>query len=130
MLASSRLDMGHARALLPLDPRQQIAIARQANKAGWSVRQVEKAVRGQLDPEKQGRGRKAQSVDMQTRWLQQQLGKELGHKVALRPARNGHYRLDIGFSDLEQLQALLGNIQTLVRQVSATAGPRAREQQG
>ena len=39
------IDMGHARALLPLDPERQVAIARKIGRLGWSVRQVERAVK-------------------------------------------------------------------------------------
>ncbi len=43
-LLSGELSMGHARALLPLAPKEQLSLARQIATRGWSVRQVEKQV--------------------------------------------------------------------------------------
>src|SRR5688500_7785480 len=43
------LDMGHARALLPLDAEQQVTLARKIVRFGWSVRKVEKTVQTLLE---------------------------------------------------------------------------------
>ena len=124
MLAAGTLDMGHARALLPLDAERQVALARRTAERKLSVREVEQAVRtmtAKAAPEAPER-----TVDLQTRWLQQQMGKELGQQLAIRPARAGGYALRIGFADLGQLHEALERLQALVEQVRATAGPRAR----
>ena len=124
MLAQGTIDMGHARALLPLDAERQVGLARRTAERKLSVREVEQAVRSitaKAAPEAPER-----PVDLQTRWLQQQMGKELGQKLAIRPARDGTYALRIGFADLGQLHAALERLQALVEQVHGTAGPRAR----
>lgn len=124
LLADGRIDMGHARALLSLKPDKQVAVARSAVTAGLSVRQVERAVRTQLT----ATDAPAQAVtDMQTRWLQDQLARELGQKIAIRTRKDGSRKLDICFDDLEQLQAALRKIETLIGQVRETAGPRVRD---
>ena len=125
MLASGELDMGHARALLPLSPERQVSMARSARARGWSVRQVEEAVRrAQAGDNAEQPGKP--EADLQTRWLQRQIAKESGQKISIRPARGGTYRLNIGFGELGQLLEALQRIQELIGQVRDTAGPRAR----
>ena len=125
MLASGEIDMGHARALLPLSPERQVAMARNARTKGWSVRQVEEAVRRAQAGDEAGQPEKPEA-DLQTRWLQRQIAKESGQKISIRPAKGGTYRLNIGFGELGQLQEALQRIQELIGQVRDTAGPRAR----
>ncbi len=125
MLANGDIDMGHARALLPLSAEHQVAMARSTCAKGWSVRQVEESVRRLLDGAASGRPAK-QQLDLQTRWLQQQIARESGQKISIRPAKGGTYRLNIGFGELGQLQEALQRIQSLIGQVRDTAGPRAR----
>lgn len=126
MLTAGSLDMGHARALLPLDGKRQVATARKAADGGLSVRQVEDAVRRLLEGTPEG-GTGERETDLQTRWLQEQIRKELGPKFSIRAARDGSYQLNVGFGDLPQLQQALGRVLELVGQVRDTAGPRVRE---
>jgi ParB family chromosome partitioning protein len=119
------LDMGHARALLPLDPERQVTMARKIARFGWSVRQVEKAVQTALAvPEGAGAG---PTVDLQTRWLATQLKRELGEKISIQPGPGGDYVLKIGFANLANLEVTLQRLQELVTQIRETAGPRVRE---
>lgn len=124
MLANGSLDMGHARALLPLDLARQMKIARRAADGGWSVRQVEKAVRQRLDAESK---KQRPAADSQTRWLQEQLVRELGGRVMLKPRADGTYKLDIGFAELSELQEALQRVQSLIDTLRDTAGPRLRD---
>ena len=127
MLADGQLDMGHARALLPLDASQQLKVAKRAAEGNWSVRQVEKAVRQRLDNE----ARKSRPAgDHQTRWLREQLARELGGRVVLKNRADGSYKLDIGFADLGSLQVALTQVQNLVGRLRETAGPRSRDAAG
>jgi ParB family chromosome partitioning protein len=124
-IVDGTLDMGHARALLPLDPERQVAMARKVGRLGWSVRQVEKAVQTALaTPAGPGAGA---PVDLQTRWLQNQLARELGERISIQPGARGDYVLKLGFTNLANLEATLLRLQELVTQVRETAGPRARE---
>jgi ParB family chromosome partitioning protein len=123
-IVNGTIDMGHARALLSLDPKRQVTIARKVERLGWSVRQVEKAVQTLLAAP--GGDAKA-AADLQTRWLQEQLARELGEKVSLRPGTNGGYVLKIEFADLVKLEATLARLTELLAQVRDTAGPRARD---
>lgn len=125
LLADGAIDMGHARALLPLDAKRQIALARKTAEKGLSVRQVEEAVRSLLDGAPEGAAQAA--PDLQTRWLQKQIRAELGRKFSIRPARDGGYALNIGFGDLPQLEQALARVLDLIGRVRSTAGPRVRE---
>jgi ParB family transcriptional regulator, chromosome partitioning protein len=125
-MADGKLDMGHARALLPLDSRRQVKLARKIVRLGWSARKVEQTVKALLEAPPSG-ARAKSAIDIQTRWLERQLGRELGEKVSIRPAPNGGYVLQLGFGDLANLDSRLQRLHELVRQVRAAAGPRARE---
>jgi ParB family chromosome partitioning protein len=118
------LDMGHARALLSLDLDRQVALARKTVRLGWSVRKVEQTVKTLLEaPRKSLR----KTIDIQTRWLEKEFGRELGDKISIRPGPGGHYVLQLGFADLANLEARLQKLKDLVRQIRTAAGPRARD---
>jgi ParB family chromosome partitioning protein len=124
-IADGSLDMGHARALLPLDDKRQVVLARRIVSHGWSVRMVEDTVRNLL--ERPVDLAEPKPVDLQTRWLERQLARELGGKVSVRPGPKGEYVLKLEFADLANLDASLERLHELVRQVRAIAGPRVRE---
>ncbi len=125
-VVSGSIDMGHARALLPLDHAQQVELARKVGRLGWSVRKVETTVKTLLAAPADSSTPKP-ALDMQTRWLERQLARELGEQVSIRPKANGGYVLQLGFGDLAKLEASLQQLSELVRQIRAAAGPRSRE---
>jgi ParB family chromosome partitioning protein len=125
LLAEGRIDMGHARALLPLAADAQLRLAREVVARGLSVREVERRVAARLQGHDGDNG--SRGTDLQTRWLQQQLAAELGTRVGIRPRRDGGHTLGVSFTDLEQLQAALRKIESLIGQLRETAGPRARD---
>jgi len=127
LLASGSIDMGHARAMLPLDGEQQLATARKTQRNGLSVRQVENEVRTLLKARAAGDVEGSTAIDLQTRWLQQQMAKELAQKVTLRNTPAGNYRIRIEFDNLRQLEDILEDIRKLVVQVNIAAGPRVRD---
>lgn len=124
-IVAGTLDMGHARALLPLDSHRQVRLARKIVRLGWSARKVEQTVKSLL--ERPAGVKRRPPVDIQTRWLERQLGRELGEKISIRPGPSGGYMLQLGFADLASLDLSLERLHELVRQVRAAAGPRARE---
>ena len=121
LLSQGAIDMGHARALLPLPPAEQAELARKAHRRGLSVRQVEKAVRTLMEP-----APARPQTDLETRWLAEQLARELGQRVSIRRERDGRYTLAVGFGELGELRHSLERIETLIGQVLATTGFRAR----
>ena len=125
-MIDGKLDMGHARALLPLDPERQVKVARKVVRLGWSARKVEQTVKALLETPASGSKRKA-AIDIQTRWLERQLARELGEAVSIKSGPKGTYVLQLGFADLANLDASLQRLHELVRQVRTAAGPRKRE---
>jgi ParB family chromosome partitioning protein len=123
-IVNGTLDMGHARALLPLGAEAQVALARKIERLGWSVRQVEKAVKTLLEAPA---GAPPPVIDLQTRWLAHQLAREVGERISIRSSSSGDYVLQVGFTDLANLDATLQRLQGLVEQIRAAAGPRTRE---
>ena len=127
-MVDGTLDMGHARALLPLAPERQVAMARKIERLGWSVRQVERSVKAQLEAPAAGADADAKSTaDLQTQWLQNQLARELGEKITLQPGANGDYVMKIGFANLAVLETTLRRLTELIGQVRNIAGPRMRD---
>ena len=121
------IDMGHARAMLPLDPKRQVALSRKVKRLGWSVRQVEKAVQTLLAAPADSA---PSATDFQTQWLQNQLSRELGESISLRPDAHGRYVLKIEFVSLAKLESTLQRLTELIGRVRATAGPRVRDSAG
>jgi len=105
MLADQRLDMGHARALLPLPAESQRELAAKITARALTVRQVEKMVsnyhafKGTAPP--------PVSVDPDTRRLERDLGERLGLPVAIRTGRGGRGTVTLRFDSLDQLDGLL-----------------------
>lgn len=123
-MAGGELDMGHARALLPLPREGQAALARKIVRLGWSVRQVERAVRALLATPAPN---VLPALDAQTRWIEMQLARELGERVSIRPDTGGGYVLAVGFGDLATLEVTLERLHELIAQIRGAAGPRTDE---
>jgi ParB family chromosome partitioning protein len=124
-IVNGTIDMGHARALLPLDTERQVAMVRRIERLGWSVRQVERTVKTLLDAPPSSDSKA--TIDLQTRWLATQLTREMGESISIRPGASGSYVLKIGFANLGNLETTLQRLQDLIGQIRATTGPRARE---
>ncbi len=127
-LSAGRMTMGHARALLALDAESQALMTKRIESEGLSVRQVEAMVTASLQPDGEpGATKRASAMDPQTRWLQKQLTKEAGLEVRFKNRADGGHSINIGFDNLEQLQAALRKIYSLIGWVRDTAGPRERD---
>ena len=108
LLQQGSLDMGHARALLALAGMQQIETARLIAERGMSVRDTEKLV-GRLlrgTPAKKLR----KTADRDVLRLQEELAQKLGTKVQIKAGNKGRGSLVIGYSSLDQLDAILARL--------------------
>ncbi len=110
LLASGALAMGHARALLAVtDGTRAAELAREAAKAGWSVREVERRVRAESSggPE---RARPSSSPgrpkDPLVRELEQALQDRLATRVQIRRSRKGSGVVEISFHNAEDFERL------------------------
>jgi len=110
MLENGDLEMGHARALLSLQGKQQSEVARAVVGKGLSVRETEKLVKRTLE-NPDGKPKKAeQSVDPDIRRLEQDLGDKIGAKVAIQHGAKGKGKLVIQYNSLDELDGILDHI--------------------
>jgi len=104
-LFTGELDMGHARALLPLAKVDQARLAAQVVHKGLSVRETEKLVHRELHPpEPKHTSRKA---DRDLLRLEEELADKVGAPIRLVANKKGTGSLTIRFSSLEQLEGIL-----------------------
>jgi ParB family chromosome partitioning protein len=104
MVDGGELSAGHARALVGLeDEKYAIHLAKKAAADGWSVRQMEEAVRHRkgMTPEPREGVRQLRPVEIIE--LEKRLSDRLGSKVKI-TYRNGKGKLEIGFGSLEELE--------------------------
>src|SRR5690554_3993682 len=107
LLMAGDIDMGHARALLPLDEASQIQVANQVAAKGLSVRETEHLVYRMLNPRSQ---KNPAEPDRGLLRLQEELSDRLGATVKIRANRKGAGELTIRFGDLDQLDGLLSRL--------------------
>jgi ParB family chromosome partitioning protein len=108
MVLQGALDMGHARALLPLSSAKQLEAAHEITQKGLSVREAEKLVAKLLQPEIP---KKHPAPDRDTLRLQEELAQKLGVKVNIKHDKKGAGQLIIDYADLAQLDAIIQRIQ-------------------
>jgi len=105
MLADQRLDMGHARALLPLPAESQRELAAKITARALTVRQVEKMVSNYHASK--GAASSPVAADPDTQRLERDLGERLGLPVTIRTGRGGRGTVTLRFDSLDQLDGLL-----------------------
>jgi len=110
LLEQHKLEMGHARALLTLEPALALALARQAAEHGWSVRALEEAARrGQTAPK--GKAKKtAATRDADILALERELAEKLAAKVSIQHGSSGRGRLVIAYHSVDELEGILERI--------------------
>ena len=115
MLMAGDIDMGHARALLPLDGAQQILLATEVIARKLSVREAEKLVARSGDNVRQkpaARVAAAKSRDLLR--IEQELSDALTARVEVRvkkrTARGEQGEVAISFGSLEELNGLLDKL--------------------
>ena len=104
LLMQGQIDMGHARALLPLSGALQIQLAQRVVQKRLSVREAERLAQQALKPPKESEPKK---VDRDLLRLQEEFSDALGAHVEIRTNRKGTGRIEIGFASLDQLEGLL-----------------------
>jgi ParB family chromosome partitioning protein len=113
MLLAGDIDMGHARALLPLPGASQVALAQKIASQGLSVREAERmsaalAIAGGQIGDKKAKSSSAggASRDPDTRRLAQEMADLIGLNVQFKfKGKGGEIR--IGFSQFDELDSLL-----------------------
>src|SRR6266704_4183896 len=107
LVLDEKIDMGHARALLALQPAQQAMAAAKIAAEGLSVRDAERLAHALLHPEKRKAKRGSRrGADGDLARLETELADALGASVRIEPARRGAGRLVIRYSSLDQLDGI------------------------
>jgi ParB family chromosome partitioning protein len=108
MLMAGDIEMGHARALLPLSKSEQGRIAAMVADKGYSVRETERMVARELNPPiKKGADKKP---DRDLLRLEEELSDRIGATVKISANRKGAGSLNIRFGSLDQLDGLLARL--------------------
>ncbi|MFH1660253.1 MAG: ParB/RepB/Spo0J family partition protein [Pseudomonadota bacterium] len=107
LLMTGRIDMGHARALLPISSGQQVGVAQRIVQKGLSVRETERLVQQLLNPPRHA---PEKTIDRDLLNLQERLSDGLGTNVAIRSNKKGAGKVTIEFSSLDQLDGLISRL--------------------
>ncbi len=105
MVMESKLDMGHARALLSLAKSRQVELAHQIVHKSLSVRDAERLVKAESAPSKAAKTLLTQHADAKR--LENELAEKLGTRVTLKADSKGKGTLMIDFMDFEHLDGIL-----------------------
>ncbi len=105
LVFDGKLEMGHARALLALDGRQQVSAAKRDADQALSVRQAERLVNAILHPTVKARRRHGTDRDIAR--LEDELSEEIGTKIEIKPGKKGAGKLVISYSSHDHLDDLL-----------------------
>jgi ParB family chromosome partitioning protein len=108
MLLAGSIEMGHARALLSLEPLGQERLANEVATRQLSVRQTEALVR-QLQQGKTS-SRRTTVKDADTRRLEQDITERIGAPVTISFNAKGRGQLVIRYSSLDELDGILKHI--------------------
>jgi ParB family chromosome partitioning protein len=108
MLAAGDLEMGHARALLTLEAKEQLVVAKQVVVRELNVRQTEELIRVASRFTADEPLKPAQDADAKR--LEQKLGQTLGQPVQIRHSKKGSGKLVISYSSLNELDGILSKM--------------------
>ena len=111
LLMDGSLEMGHARALLPLPASDQIQLGQNIAARQLSVREAEAMVERALRPTRARAGARP-APDRDVARLQDELSDALGTTVAIHVGAKGKGQIRIDFSSLDQLQGLIHRLQS------------------
>lgn len=110
LVEQGHLEMGHARALLPLETPEQRKLAYQVDKQGLSVRATEALVRRILNNQELQGQEALPKEDPNIRALASNLSEKLGAQVSIRHGQKGKGKLEISYNSLEELDGILAHI--------------------
>ena len=102
LVDARHLEMGHARALLTLEPALQAKAAREVVKRELSVRQTEQLVRRMKNPP-----RRQQQPDPDVLSLQDRLSEKLCARVKLQQQPGGRGKMVIAYNSADELEGIL-----------------------
>ncbi len=108
LVLDGKLEMGHARALVMLESRQQESVAKKVAKDGLSVRQTEQLVGAILHPKT--KTKRKLRTDRDIARLEEELSEGLGTTVEIKPGKKSAGKLVISYSNHDHLDDLLSKL--------------------
>jgi ParB family chromosome partitioning protein len=118
LVQTGAIEMGHARALLPLAEPMAIALAKQAAEEGWSVRQVEHRVQqiaaGKVPSDGKKPTSKARAPQADIASLERELSETLGSRVNVLNGRGNKGKLVIHYANLDALDGVLERLRNKI----------------
>ncbi|UOD32209.1 ParB/RepB/Spo0J family partition protein [Massilia violaceinigra] len=110
MLMAGDVDMGHARALLAVDPASQIALANQVVAKRLSVRETEKLVARELEEQASPSTMRQKEKSGDIARLEEELSDKLATPVLFKMGAKGRGQMIIDFADLDILDGVLARL--------------------
>jgi ParB family chromosome partitioning protein len=110
LLDERRLEMGHARALASLPAARATALAERAADQGWTVRELEDAIRRATGGGPAKPARTTAKADPNIEALERELAEKLATRVKLAHGRNGRGKLVIHYHSADELEGILERI--------------------
>jgi len=108
LVLDGKLEMGHARALVMLEGRQQESAAKKVAESGLSVRQTEQLVNVILHPKT--KIKRKLRTDRDIARLEEELSEGLGTTVEIKPTKKGAGKLVISYSNHDHLDDVLSKL--------------------
>ncbi|MEQ1636438.1 MAG: ParB/RepB/Spo0J family partition protein [Methylococcales bacterium] len=106
LLLRHDLEMGHARALLALQGKQQVVVGNKIAGGHLTVRAAEKLIKAILEGKPLS---PIKIVDLDTLRLQEQLTSTLGAKVKIAHKDNGQGNITIAYTSLDELDGIIAH---------------------
>lgn len=106
MLLDNQIDMGHARALIGLEPAEQILLANRVVKENLSVREAERLTQKKSED----KVKPIKTIDADIQELQTRLSEQLGAQVTVQTLASGAGVLKLNFSSLDELDAWIAKL--------------------
>jgi ParB family chromosome partitioning protein len=104
LVMEGALEMGHARAILALEPARQVEAGNRVAAKGLSVRETEVLVHNML---RGPAARRKKRADRDLARLEEEVAERLGTTVEIRPSRKGRGRVIVHYASLDHLERLL-----------------------
>jgi ParB family transcriptional regulator, chromosome partitioning protein len=110
LLADSKIEMGHARALLPLTGAEQIELSNEIIAKRLSVREAERIAERRKEEKTRKPIKKIVKKSRDDQILEERLSEALGAPVRLVLGRRGKGQIVIDFANLDDLDAIVSKI--------------------
>jgi len=104
LVMEGALEMGHARAILALEPARQVEAGNRVAAKGLSVRDTEALVHDML---RGPAARRKKRADRDLARLEEEVAERLGTTVEIRPSRKGRGKVIVHYASLDHLEQLL-----------------------